>query len=370
MHIQPKWKSVIITGALIVMSTARVPVEAGERCCFNNFRYSGGCMVVTGGNETCGDVLAYLNDFNSVGKYYCDNTTIRGGWSLSDCGDPAVNTQPNITPEAVQPAAPATVKPVNPTITQPQTAQPAQAPSLMQVSAPLEVRVNSDVVSGSHGAGQTVTGTLEEDLVSGGTLIAPAGSEVLFRIVPTSYWEDGAGDAFEIQATAIKAGDEFIPISAVGVGTSGAELNIPEGSLVSFETRAVDQHAAEEKALASFTDNWMTAFNTRDVDAMTALHAEDAVLLPPDAPAVFGRDAIRAAYVDLFAAGFAIELEDLEIKVSGDLGYKAGRYRMTDKTGTLVDRGKYIDIWSKKDGQWLLHRDIWNSSRQKATDTE
>jgi uncharacterized protein (TIGR02246 family) len=370
MQIQPIWKSAIMTATLMVVSTAWAPAEAGERCCFNNFRYSGGCMVVTGGDETCGDVLAYLNDFNSVGRYYCDNTMIRGGWSLSDCGNPAMNTQPNVIPEAAQPAPPSTMKPVNPTITEPQTAPAAQAPSLMQVSAPLEVRVASDVGSDSHGAGQTVTGTLEEDLVSGDTVIAPAGSEVLFRIVPTSYWEDGAGDAFEIQATAIKAGDEVIPISAVAVGTSGAELNIPEGSLVSFETRAADQYAAEEKALASFTDMWMKAFNTQDIDSMTALHAEDAVLLPPDAPAVFGRDGIRSAYVDLFAAGFAIELEDLEIKVSGNLGYKAGRYRMTDKTGSLVDRGKYIDIWSKKDGQWLLHRDIWNSSMQKTTDIE
>ncbi len=64
-----------------------------------------------------------------------------------------------------------------------------------------------------------------------------------------------------------------------------------------------------------------------------------------------------------FAADdLAIELEDLETRVEGDLGYKAGRYRVRTKDGELVDRGKYIEIWSKVDGQWLLHRDIWNSS--------
>ena len=60
----------------------------------------------------------------------------------------------------------------------------------------------------------------------------------------------------------------------------------------------------------------------------------------------------------------SIELEDLEIKVVGNLGYKAGRYRTTAEDGSLIDRGKYIEIWSKIDGGWVIHRDIWNSSVQ------
>jgi hypothetical protein len=30
--------------------------------------------------------------------------------------------------------------------------------------------------------------------------------------------------------------------------------------------------------------------------------------------------------------------------------------------GDLIDRGKYIVIWKLIQGEWKLHRDIWNSS--------
>jgi uncharacterized protein (TIGR02246 family) len=333
-------------------------------------------MVVVRGDETCQDVLAYLNNFNSVGKYYCDNTTIRGGWSLGPCGDPAVHASPFVAPQNAQPGPPAQQAKPSPQITDPGTAPAAKDASLMQVSAPLQVRFGADVNSASQGAGQVVTGVLEEDLMSGDTVIAPAGSEVQFRIVPTSYWTDGGGDAFEIQATAVKVGDELIPLDAVAVSATGAidtdgtEVNVPKGSLVSFETRVAEQQAADKKALEAGAAAWMNAFNAKDVEAMTAHYAEDAVLLPPNAPAVFGRDAVLATMQEMFVSGLGIELEDLEIKVENDLGYKAGRYRLLSEDGALVDRGKYIEIWTKADGKWVLHRDIWNSSVQPEVEHE
>lgn len=54
-------------------------------CCFENPRYSGTCEVTPGEDESCGSILGYLNNANSVGKDYCGNTTIRGGWSQVDC---------------------------------------------------------------------------------------------------------------------------------------------------------------------------------------------------------------------------------------------------------------------------------------------
>jgi uncharacterized protein (TIGR02246 family) len=361
---------VCLVAAVTLLLVAPAEVSAEERCCFENFRYAGGCMVVVRGEETCEDVLAYLNNFNSVGKYYCGNTTIRGGWTLVDCGDPARPQQEYLSPQPIQSPAPVQQRRQGVETVEPQTAPAARNASLLQVSAPLAVRFGSGVDSNSQSVGQLVTGTLEEALVSADTVIAPAGSEVQFRIVPTSFWTDGAGDAFEIQAVAVRVGEESVPINATAVSatgeidTSGAEVSVPEGSLVSFETRAVDLQAEGKAALEAGAAAWMEAFNAKDVDAMSALYAEDAVLLPPDAPAIFGRNAVVAAMQEMFAGGLGIELEDLEIRAEDDLGYKAGRYRLYSEDGALVDRGKYIEIWTKVDGNWVLHRDIWNSSVQ------
>ena len=63
-----------------------------EPCCFENPRYSGTCEVTPAPEETCGDILAYLNNPNSVGKTYCGNTKVRGGWSQVSCEGSASTT--------------------------------------------------------------------------------------------------------------------------------------------------------------------------------------------------------------------------------------------------------------------------------------
>jgi len=60
-------------------------------CCFENPRYSGTCEVTPGEDETCGSILSYLNNPNSMGKGYCGNTNIRGGWSQVACESSASN---------------------------------------------------------------------------------------------------------------------------------------------------------------------------------------------------------------------------------------------------------------------------------------
>lgn len=64
-------------------------------CCFENPRFSGTCQVQAGPEETCGSILAYLNNPNSVGKAYCGNTTVRGGWSKVSCQNESSNTIPS-----------------------------------------------------------------------------------------------------------------------------------------------------------------------------------------------------------------------------------------------------------------------------------
>jgi hypothetical protein len=88
--------SLRLTGTVItLLSLAAVAAVAAEEtpattmqqapCCFENPRYSGTCEATPGENESCGSILSYLNNPNSVGKDYCGNTTIRGGWSQVEC---------------------------------------------------------------------------------------------------------------------------------------------------------------------------------------------------------------------------------------------------------------------------------------------
>ncbi|MGH7464934.1 MAG: YybH family protein, partial [Longimicrobiales bacterium] len=97
---------------------------------------------------------------------------------------------------------------------------------------------------------------------------------------------------------------------------------------------------------------------------VASLYSEDAVLMPPNAEAEDGRDAVRE-HLTGFPPLQAIDFERVHIDGSGDLAYVQGRYTMTfamPDGQTMEDRGKYIEIWERQDdGQWRITRDIFNS---------
>ena len=128
--------------------------------------------------------------------------------------------------------------------------------------------------------------------------------------------------------------------------------------------------AADEAAIRAINPAWFKAYNAGDVDGVTALYSEDAVLNIPGVPAARGRAAIREAYVKDIAAAAGLtnnQGPSGEFGVSGDLGWEWNTYTVTDKSGTTVDTGKYVTVYGKKDGKWFIIRDIWNSDTPPAT---
>lgn len=84
------WVAVAI--AVLVAAAVGRSAEAPVPCCFINDQFSGVCRVVPAADETCDTILAYLNNPTSVGKAYCDRTTIRGGWVRTGCARGAHHT--------------------------------------------------------------------------------------------------------------------------------------------------------------------------------------------------------------------------------------------------------------------------------------
>jgi ketosteroid isomerase-like protein len=124
--------------------------------------------------------------------------------------------------------------------------------------------------------------------------------------------------------------------------------------------------AAELKALMAVDKGWESAYARRDADALASFYDENAVLLPPGAPPVKGRAAIRAYFANDVAeaakAGISFVLgPDPQGGISGYFGWASGTYVAKDKTGKVVETGKYLSVSQKKGGKWLYVRDTWNS---------
>ena len=55
-----------------------------------------------------------------------------------------------------------------------------------------------------------------------------------------------------------------------------------------------------------------------------------------------------------------IMLKTVDLEVSGDIAYEIGEADLKLDSGQA--KAKYLVVWLRsRDGQWRLHRDIWNS---------
>jgi len=74
-----------LAGGSALAERGRSDSEAATECCFENSRYAGVCVVQPAEEETCANILDYLNNPSSSGRSYCGFTEIRGGWKEIAC---------------------------------------------------------------------------------------------------------------------------------------------------------------------------------------------------------------------------------------------------------------------------------------------
>jgi uncharacterized protein (TIGR02246 family) len=128
--------------------------------------------------------------------------------------------------------------------------------------------------------------------------------------------------------------------------------------------------ARDEAAIRALSDARTEAFRQGDAAAIAARFTEDGLLMAPGAPAMQGREAVRAYYQKLFDE-FELGLESGydEVSISGDLAYGRGFAKVTarPKTGgpPVVSTAKYLNLLRRQpNGAWLTTHDIWNANDQ------
>lgn len=118
--------------------------------------------------------------------------------------------------------------------------------------------------------------------------------------------------------------------------------------------------AHESAEIRARADAWETAFQAQDLDGLIALYSDDARVMAPNMPIERGHEAIEAVFGGMFDAGLGGELQSAETMAVGDLGYHIGTFTL-EADGTVVDRGKFIEVWRKVDGQWKISADMFSS---------
>lgn len=128
----------------------------------------------------------------------------------------------------------------------------------------------------------------------------------------------------------------------------------------------------ERESLLRTDREWASTIGTGDVDRMVSYWTDDAILMPPDGPALTGKQAIRGYVAEaLKIPGFSItwEAKQAVVSATGDMGYTVAANRVTapgpDGSPVTVI-GKAVTVWRKEpDGQWRCVLDIWNADSKQ-----
>jgi uncharacterized protein (TIGR02246 family) len=118
-----------------------------------------------------------------------------------------------------------------------------------------------------------------------------------------------------------------------------------------------------EKAVRDADAEWSKFAAAKDLDKTVAFYADDAVVLPPNQPAVTNKDGIRNLWKGFLDSFIDISWKTARVEVakSGDMAVLTGTYEMTMKDGSK-DKGKYCEVWQKKaDGKWKVGIDMFSS---------
>lgn len=155
-----------------------------------------------------------------------------------------------------------------------------------------------------------------------------------------------------------------IAIDIVGSYANAMQKTNGEWKIARSWLTAPDKEAIKAEIQALETA-WAEAANARDVDAELAFYADDAVSIEPYKPDMLvGKAAIRKRIEAEKAEkkeGQTSSFETLEVFGDGNTVTEIGRITAKDAKGKVIYSGKYMAIWEKRNGRYVVVRDIYSS---------
>jgi uncharacterized protein (TIGR02246 family) len=113
---------------------------------------------------------------------------------------------------------------------------------------------------------------------------------------------------------------------------------------------------------------WNEAFNSKDMDKLSALYAENATLSPGNGKVLVGRAEIRQLFNSFIEGGVHHHtLEIIEVGGSDNLIYQVAKWSaqgaaVDGKTPTFGGITTSV-LEQNADGMWLTRTHIWNSDQ-------
>jgi uncharacterized protein (TIGR02246 family) len=123
--------------------------------------------------------------------------------------------------------------------------------------------------------------------------------------------------------------------------------------------------AQDKAAIQNLNDQFARAFNAGDIAAVAAHYTENAVVLPPGAEMVMGRNAILTFWKAASEQIGDFKLTAVDVKPLGsDAAREIGTFSLRTKGSQPQEvTGKYVVVWDKVGADWKIATDIWNTNK-------
>lgn len=135
--------------------------------------------------------------------------------------------------------------------------------------------------------------------------------------------------------------------------------------------KALAQPAGDPAQLVSIMERYAAALRSNNVEALVALYAVDGVFMREDMPAVVGRDALRAAYRQVFATlkvdvAFTIQ----ETEAVGDMAWlratSKGKIKVLATGVETSNSFGELVVFRREQGVWRIRSYMYASNQPGA----
>ena len=125
---------------------------------------------------------------------------------------------------------------------------------------------------------------------------------------------------------------------------------------------------AMKEIIKAKSDKFTQSHITRDTAYLNNIFAKDAKAYPPNSDVVTGRAAIAAVNVEWVNYGIKeFTEESTSFYGNQDFLIDEGNYYLRFGDDDIIDKGKYINIWKKENGDWKIFSNMWNTSLPPTT---
>lgn len=139
-----------------------------------------------------------------------------------------------------------------------------------------------------------------------------------------------------------------------------------------FESLLTDLNPADRKEIATIPERFVKRALDGDWQGVAELYHPAAIQMPPDQPAVEGREQIRRALSRTLGAEGGVRLEEFSVSIReaegiGDVVYVRAAYQLKisvpfgDEERSIEQHGPYINILRQdEEGNWRIYRQIYS----------